>query len=146
VAWAIGEPASDPSTFDTTQFSAFVFDPAASAAHGQDARRRDLEARRPADGVGRPKQDDQRLRRQLPLPGAGAAHARKSTGGGFTDVATVTLTVPVGKATEYKFSYLFTADDGAIGKVSFRATATIVGARDALPADNSITALATRVK
>jgi hypothetical protein len=100
----------------------------------------------PTDGVGRPKQDDQRLRRQLPLPGAGAAHARKSTGGGFTDVATVTLTVPVGKATEYKFSYLFTADDGAIGKVSFRATATIVGARDALPADNSITALATRVK
>jgi hypothetical protein len=70
----------------------------------------------------------------------------KSTGGGFTGVATVTLTVPVEKATEYEFSYLIAADDRAIGKVSFRATATIVGARDALPADNSITALATRVK
>jgi hypothetical protein len=70
----------------------------------------------------------------------------RSTGGGFTDVGSVTLAVPVGKATEYKFSYVFTAEDAAIGKVSFRATATLVGARDALPADNSITALATRVK
>jgi hypothetical protein len=34
----------------------------------------------------------------------------------------------------------------ASGKVSFQATATIVGARDALPADNSFSALATRVK
>jgi PKD repeat protein len=70
----------------------------------------------------------------------------KSTPGGFDNVGTLTLSVPAGKAIDFKFSYVFTADDAAIGKVSFQATATITGARDALPADNSFTALATRVK
>jgi hypothetical protein len=70
----------------------------------------------------------------------------KSTPGGFANVGTLTLSVPAGKAIDFKFSYVFTNEDAAIGKVSFQATATIVGARDALPGDNSFTALATRVK
>lgn len=40
----------------------------------------------------------------------------------------------------------FTADDGAVGKVTFRAVATIVDARDALPADNQAIAAPTEVK
>lgn len=40
------------------------------------------------------------------------------------------------RTTTYLFSYTFTPDDASIGKVTFRATATINGARDALPADN----------
>jgi PKD domain-containing protein len=70
----------------------------------------------------------------------------KSVAGGFTDFGSLTASVPVGKPVDLKFGYVFTAADAALGKVSFRATATIVGARDALPADNSFTALVTRVK
>jgi PKD repeat protein len=40
------------------------------------------------------------------------------------------------RGTEFPFNYTFTADDAALGKVSFRAQATIQG-RDALPADNT---------
>lgn len=69
-----------------------------------------------------------------------------STPNGFANVGTLTLSVPAGKAVDFKFSYVFTDDDAAIGKVSFQATATILGARDALPGDNSFTSLATRVK
>jgi hypothetical protein len=42
-------------------------------------------------------------------------------------------------------SYTFTSDDAALGKVTFEAVATIVNARDALPADNTATALPTKV-
>ncbi len=70
----------------------------------------------------------------------------KSIVGGFAGVGTLTLFVPAGKATDFKFSYVFTPDDATIGKVSFQATATIAGARDALPGDNAFTALPTRVK
>lgn len=70
----------------------------------------------------------------------------KSVPGGFAPVGTLTLSVRAGKSVDFKFSYVFAAEDAAIGKVSFQATATIAGARDALPADNSVTALQTKVK
>ena len=50
-----------------------------------------------------------------------------------------------GKATPYRFSYTFTADDAAIGKVTFKALATIPGARDALTGDNEVISLPTKV-
>ena len=166
---------NDPSTFDTTQFSAFVFDPAHSGnvqyeqwdfGDGSGADGFSVSHQYAADGTytvtltvtmtdgrvattstpltvkthdvaisklvapqtasSRPKQDDQHLRRQLPLPRAGTAHARQEHGrrlhrrrhghahrpGGESDGVQVQL-------------YVFSADDGAIGKVSFRATATI---------------------
>jgi hypothetical protein len=46
--------------------------------------------------------------------------------------------MPVSKKNEittYSFSATFTAADAAIGKVTFKATATVVGARDGYPID-----------
>jgi PKD repeat protein len=74
----------------------------------------------------------------------------KSVAGGFDQlVATRTQAVPVahgGRTTGFDFRYTFTAEDGAAGKVTFRAVATLVGARDALPADNQAIAPPTAVK
>jgi hypothetical protein len=73
----------------------------------------------------------------------------KSTPTGFQTVGTLTQTVPTGpgnQTTPFSFNYSFTGDDAAMGKVTFQATATIVGARDALPGDNSATATPTQVK
>jgi PKD repeat protein len=73
----------------------------------------------------------------------------KSTPGGFEVVGTLTQTVVVGsggKVTPFTFNYTFTSADAAMGKVSFRTDATIVGARDALPADNEAIASPTTVK
>jgi PKD repeat protein len=72
--------------------------------------------------------------------------AKSVAGGGFATIGTLTLFVPAQKTVDFKFSYVFTDDDRAVGKVTFQATATIMGARDALPGDNSITALPTKVK
>lgn len=72
----------------------------------------------------------------------------KSIPGGFEPVGTLTLFVPVretGRAVSFSFSYTFTPDDASIGKVTFKAVATIVGARDALPADNEAIASPTKV-
>lgn len=72
----------------------------------------------------------------------------KSTPGGFQQVGSLTQTVPVrpsNRTTDFAFSYTFTADDASIGKVTFRAVAVIVGARDALPADNEAIAPPTKV-
>jgi hypothetical protein len=72
----------------------------------------------------------------------------KSGPGGFQLVGTLTQSVPVrggGRTTEFKYSYTFTSDDAALGKVTFEAVASIVGARDALPTDNEVTALPTKV-
>ena len=66
----------------------------------------------------------------------------------FVPVGSLTQSVPVrgdNRTTPFAFSYTFTADDVAAGKVTFKAVATIVGARDALPADNAVVALPTRV-
>jgi hypothetical protein len=75
----------------------------------------------------------------------------KSVPGSFNNfqlVGTLTQSVPVlpgNRTTPFDFSYTFTSDDAAAGKVTFEAVATIVGARDAQPADNTVIALPTRV-
>jgi hypothetical protein len=73
----------------------------------------------------------------------------RSTPSGFQVVGTLTQTVPVNpgnQTTPFTFDYSFTNDDASTGKVTFQATATIVGARDALPGDNTATATPTFVK
>ncbi len=72
----------------------------------------------------------------------------KSVPGGDEWFATLFQTVPVRSAnrtTDFQFSYTFTKADAAIGKVTFKAVATIVHARDALPADNESIAPPTKV-
>ena len=60
-------------------------------------------------------------------------------GGGEQVIGTLTIYVPAKakQATTFKFSYTFTSDDAKIGKVTFKAVATIASGRDALPADNT---------
>lgn len=73
---------------------------------------------------------------------------RSVTGGNFEQVGQVTQTVPVrsgARTTTFSISYTFQPPDATLGKVTFQAVATIVGARDANPADNTITALPTKV-
>jgi PKD repeat protein len=72
----------------------------------------------------------------------------KSAPGGYQWVGTLKQTVPVrpsNRTTDFPFSYTFTKADAAIGKVTFKAIATIVNARDALPADNEAIASPTKV-
>ena len=72
----------------------------------------------------------------------------KSVPGGFQSVGMLTMFVPVrpsNRTTQFDFSYTFTADDARIGKVTFKAVATIENARDALPADNEAIASPTKV-
>jgi PKD domain-containing protein len=67
---------------------------------------------------------------------------------GYALVGTLQQSVPVrsgGRTTDFSFSYTFTSADKSLGKVTFKAVATIVGARDALPADNEAVALPTKV-
>lgn len=73
---------------------------------------------------------------------------RSVPGGGFERVGQVTQSVPVrthGRMTTFAISYTFAPQDATLGKVTFQAVATIVGARDANPADNTIIALPTKV-
>jgi len=63
----------------------------------------------------------------------------KSIPGGFQVVGSYIQFVPVrpgNRTSTFTFNYTFTKDDASIGKVTFKAVATIVNARDALPADN----------
>jgi len=70
----------------------------------------------------------------------------RSVPGGFAPVGSLTQSIQLRKrATPFAFSYTFTADDAALGKVTFKAVATIVGVRDALPADNEVVSLPTKV-
>src|SRR5438094_768177 len=72
----------------------------------------------------------------------------RSVPGGFQQFGSLTQSVPMNAkngATEFAFSYTFTADDAQIGKVTFKAVAVISGARDALPADNEAIAPPTKV-
>jgi len=70
----------------------------------------------------------------------------KSVPGGFQLVATSTQTLPTrNRVTSVAFSYTFTPDDASIGKVTFKAVANLLGARDALPADNEAVAPPTKV-
>lgn len=73
---------------------------------------------------------------------------RSVPGGGFEQVGQVTQSVPVrsgGRTTSFSISYTFGAADATLSKVTFQAVATILGARDANAADNTITALPTKV-
>ena len=49
------------------------------------------------------------------------------------------------KAIDFSFNYVFTAEDASIGKLPFKAVATIEGARDAANGDNAATSPATLV-
>ncbi len=72
----------------------------------------------------------------------------KSVPGGYELFGTQVQAVPVrtaNRTTDFSFSYTFTKADVTIGKVTFRAVATIVDARDALPADNESIASPTKV-
>jgi PKD domain len=72
----------------------------------------------------------------------------RSTAAGFVQFASSTQSVPVrggNKTSDFAFNYAFTSDDAALGKVTFRAVATIVNARDALPSDNETISLPTKV-
>jgi len=72
----------------------------------------------------------------------------KGVPGGFQFVGAVTQSVPLSSGnsiTGFDFSYTFTTADASIGKVTFKAVANLVGARDALPADNEAIAPPTKV-
>jgi len=72
----------------------------------------------------------------------------KSTPGGFTQVSSTTQGVPVMRknaTADIKFTYIFTSDDAAQEKVTFKAVARIIAFRDALPGDNEAVASPTRV-
>ena len=63
-------------------------------------------------------------------------------------VGTLTQSVPVrsgGRTTAFGFTYTFTTNDSTLGRVTFKAVASIIGARDAQPSDNTVTALPTKV-
>lgn len=73
----------------------------------------------------------------------------KVTPGGVEVVGALTKPVPVrsdGRPTSFAFSYTFTGDDAAAGRVTFQAVAALIGARDAQPADNEASAPPTRVR
>jgi PKD domain len=72
----------------------------------------------------------------------------KSTTRGYASIGMQSMSVPVmnaKKTVDFSFNYTFTSDDLALGKVTFQAVATIQGARDVLPADNTATSPATLV-
>jgi PKD domain-containing protein len=74
---------------------------------------------------------------------------KSNTSGGFDLVGTLTQSItPRGsnRTTTFSFSYTFTSADAQVGKVTFKVNAAIIGARDALPADNEAIALRTTVK
>jgi hypothetical protein len=59
--------------------------------------------------------------------------------GGFEVIASSTPLVPVirnGKTFDFRFTYTFMPADAALGRVTFKAIASIAGPSDALPADN----------
>jgi PKD repeat protein len=73
----------------------------------------------------------------------------KSAPGGFQQVGSLTQSVPVrppgGTSTRFAFSYTITQADGTTGKVTFKAVATLLDHRDALPADNELNSTPVRI-
>jgi PKD repeat protein len=72
----------------------------------------------------------------------------KSAAGGYQWVGTLNQTVPVlkgNRTTTFAFSYTFADEDAKLGKITFRAMASLQGARDALPADNEAISSPTKV-
>lgn len=73
---------------------------------------------------------------------------RSVAGAGFERVGQVVQEVPAGgrgRNTTFAISYTIAPDDAERGKVSFQAVASILNARDASPADNTIIALPTKI-
>jgi PKD repeat protein len=69
-------------------------------------------------------------------------------GSTFQQVGVLTITVPARKGkqtTQVAFSYTFTSDDAAVGKLSFESVATPIGVRDAVVADNTMISPSIRV-
>jgi chitodextrinase len=67
---------------------------------------------------------------------------------GFVTVASRVQGVQVsttGKTADFKLSYTFTSADAALRDVTFKAVATIIGARDAVPSNNTAVAPPTKV-
>ena len=65
----------------------------------------------------------------------------KSVPGGFEQVGSLTQSVPVrrgGRPTRFAFTNTITPADRTVGKVSFKAVATIIDHRDGLPGDNDL--------
>lgn len=63
-------------------------------------------------------------------------------------IGVLTQLVPVrsgNRTTDFQFTYTFTDQDAAVGKVTFKAFAQLVNARDSYPSDNSYIALPTKV-
>ena len=61
--------------------------------------------------------------------------------GGFELVGSYTQFVPVrsgSRTSTFTFNYTFTTADLAVGKVTFKAVATLVNGRDAIPSDNEL--------
>ena len=52
---------------------------------------------------------------------------------------------PGNRTTMFDFSYTFTSADATLGEITFKAVATILNARDALPGDNEAIAPPTKV-
>jgi PKD repeat protein len=69
----------------------------------------------------------------------------RSTPWGYQQVDQRTITVSTARSVRVAFDYLFTAEDASYGRVTFKVVATIVGYRDALPADNEAMSAATKV-
>jgi len=72
----------------------------------------------------------------------------KSVPGGYQLVGSLSNSVPVrasNRTTDFSFSYTFSNADAQIGKVTFKAVANLLGARDALPADNEAIAPPTKI-
>ena len=64
---------------------------------------------------------------------------------GVEPIATLIQTQRASEAAPFDFVYTFTAEDATAGTVTFRAVATVVGVRDARPADNAAVAAPTEV-
>jgi hypothetical protein len=73
----------------------------------------------------------------------------KGTPGGFVFLDELTQAVPApagARTTEFNFRYTFAPEDATVGKVTFKAIANVISARDALPPDNEATSAPTKVR
>ena len=73
---------------------------------------------------------------------------RSVPGGSFERVGQVTQNVPArakGGTTAFSIGYTIAPDDATHGRVTFQASATILGARDANSADNTVIAVPTKI-
>lgn len=69
-------------------------------------------------------------------------------GGGWQQVGVLMQYVPIrggNRTTNFNFSYTFAPEDAQLGKINFQAVATLQGAHDAVPSDNTFVSLPTKV-